>query len=116
MCTLIANYNNGILLGMNRDESFGRHHNSYFDLRTDQAGQIVGGSVVLMRPGAVTHHTDTEQRVIPMEFTKKNANTLRVKAADGGGHPHYGAIKGHYMLFLVDCRGVPSVAEWVFLH
>ena len=31
MCTLIADWNKGIILGMNRDESFGRRHTSYFD-------------------------------------------------------------------------------------
>lgn len=31
MCTLIADWNNGLVLGMNRDEAFGRRHTSYFD-------------------------------------------------------------------------------------
>ena len=31
MCTLIADWNHGLLLGMNRDESFGRRHTDYFD-------------------------------------------------------------------------------------
>ncbi len=31
MCTLIADWKNGLILGMNRDESFGRRHTTYFD-------------------------------------------------------------------------------------
>ena len=65
---------------------------------------------------ACSHHTDSEQRVIQLDPPDvKNSNTIKVKAP-GGPHPHYDAIKGHYMLFIVDDRGVPSVGEFVHLH
>ena len=90
------------------------HHNQEFEIETAQASDIA--SVVLVRPMACSHHTDSEQRVIQLDPPDvKNSNTIKVKAP-GGPHPHYDAIKGHYMLFIVDDRGVPSVGEFVHLH
>ena len=71
--------------------------------------------VVLVRPMACTHHTDSEQRVIPLTKTQGGTNLLSVTAPNGD-HPHYNAIRGHYMLFILNDKQVPSVAEFVLLH
>ena len=73
--------------------------------------------VVLVRPMAVTHQTDTEQKVIEMPNAHDHANPdqIRVTAPDGG-HPHSYAQKGYYMLFALNAQGVPSVGRWVYLH
>ena len=89
------------------------HHGDKFEVGTPQAGEIA--SVVLVRPMSITHHTDSEQRVIPVKFTKKNSTTLTVTAPNGN-HPHYHAQRGYYMLFLVSKKQIPSEAEFVQLH
>ncbi len=90
------------------------HHGATFTLNTPDAPNIA--RVVLVRPMAVTHQTDSEQRVIEMcPLIHLDAMTLRLTAPDGG-HPHPMAPRGHYMLFIIDNNGIPSVAEWVYLH
>ncbi len=77
----------------------------------------------MVRPMAVTHQTDTEQRVIALTFTASGATTLSVNAPDGrvfpygmgGGHTHAIARRGYYMLFTVNDSGVPSVAKFIRL-
>ena len=70
--------------------------------------------VVLVRPIAVTHQTDSEQRVIQMAFTR-SGSTLTVTVPDPH-HPHGTAPRGHYMLFVIDDHGVPSLGRFMFLH
>jgi hypothetical protein len=69
---------------------------------------------VLIRPAAVTHSSDPNQREVALQIA--------------GGHGAAGAGKqievsltsndniappGYYMVFLVNASGVPSVAQWV---
>lgn len=89
------------------------HHGQEFEIETTDANSV--GSVVLVKPGSVTHHTDTEQRVIPLDFEAIDSNTIRATAPNGN-HPHYHAIKGHYMLFILNNQDVPSKAKFVHLH
>jgi hypothetical protein len=91
------------------------HHGQTFAITSPDAATIT--KVVLVRPMAVTHQTDTEQKVIEMANAHDHANPdqIRVTAPDGG-HPHSYAQKGHYMMFALNAKGVPSVARWVFLH
>lgn len=95
------------------------HHGGTMDITSPQAADIE--SVVLVRPMAVTHQTDSEQRVIPLQFTT-TGTTLNVTAPNGN-HPHAVAPKGYYMLFIVNNQGVPSVAwqnaatkKFILLH
>ena len=89
------------------------HHGHEFDVETPDACAI--DRVVLVRPAAVTHQTDSEQRVIHMNSRVTGQTTLQVEAPDGW-HPHSLAPQGWYMLFLIDNAGVPSVAEFTELH
>lgn len=88
------------------------HHGQTMDVKTPQAVHIE--RVVLVRPIAVTHQTDSEQRVIQMPFSRKG-NTLSVTAPDAD-HPHGLAPRGHYMLFILTDDGVPSDGQFIFLH
>jgi hypothetical protein len=88
------------------------HSGGTFAVTTPDAAQI--DRVTLVRPMAVTHQTDTEQRVIEMRFTRRG-NDLTVTVPDAE-HPHGVAPRGHYMMFLITDRGVPSEARWMFLH
>lgn len=88
------------------------HHGHTFQVESPEAADIQ--KVVLVRPMAVTHQLDTEQRVIPLQFTQ-SGTTLNVTAPDGV-HPHPVAPRGYYMLFILNGDGVPSKAEFVYLH
>ncbi len=88
------------------------HHGDYFQFKTTQASIIK--QVVLVRPMSVTHQTDSEQRVLTLDFTR-SGDVIKAHAPDGI-HPHPVAPRGWYMLFALNCNGVPSVAHFIFLH
>lgn len=92
------------------------HHGAEFSIESPQAADLV--RVVLVRPMAVTHQTDSEQRVIELlPFIHDHVNPTRIKLkAPNGNHPHPLAPRGHYMMFAIDNDGVPSVAKWIYLH
>jgi hypothetical protein len=71
--------------------------------------------VVLVRPAAVTHQTDSEQRVLPLSFQVNGADTIEATAPGGTG-PNPIAPRGHYMLFILNQQGVPSVSKWIFVR
>jgi hypothetical protein len=62
----------------------------------------------LIRPSAVTHMTNLEQRSIALDFTRRG-DAIEVSI------PTQGAIAppGYYMLFVTNGAGVPSFARWV---
>jgi hypothetical protein len=65
-------------------------------------------SVRLIRPSAVTHVTNVEQRSVALDFTRGGgAITVTVPGQPAIVPP------GAYMMFLVNQAGVPSVARWV---
>ncbi|MDN5932375.1 MAG: galactose oxidase early set domain-containing protein [Pseudonocardia sp.] len=63
----------------------------------------------LMRPGAVSHTTDTEQRSVALDVTARGDGTLDLAV------PEQETLvpSGYYMLFLVDAEGTPSTSRWV---
>ncbi len=65
-------------------------------------------SVMMMRPCAVTHSVDMDQRAIVLATTG-GAGTLGVKFPTD----HSLAPPGYYMLFFLSAAGVPSVATFV---
>ena len=62
----------------------------------------------LMRPSAVTHVTDVDQRSVALDITPVPAGVALSIPKQKGLVP-----SGWYMLFVVDVRGVPSTARWV---
>jgi hypothetical protein len=74
--------------------------------------QITVGSPVakasLIRPAAVTHSSDPNQRYIDLPVTG-SANTIGLNLTS---NPNI-APPGWYMLFVTNANGIPSVAEWV---
>ena len=79
---------------------------SGFTLQTSDAAGIA--SVALIRPGAVTHSFDEDQRFVPLTFVR-NAGSLTIQAPANANL----APPGYYMLFIVNNNGVPSTAAWV---
>ncbi len=91
------------------------HHGQSFVIESPDAASIV--KVVLVRPMAVTHQTDSEQKVLEMPYIHDHANPTRLAlTAPHGGHPHSLAQQGYYMMFAINNTGVPSVARWIYLH
>jgi PKD repeat protein len=77
-----------------------------FDVQTPNAAAIA--RISLIRLGSVTHAFDMNGRLLWLPFTP-SAGSLAVTAPANGTH----APPGHYMLFLVNQDGVPSVAKIV---
>ncbi|MEV5511457.1 galactose oxidase early set domain-containing protein [Streptomyces flaveolus] len=65
----------------------------------------------LIRPAAVTHSSDPNQRFVDLPLSVDGGNVdLNVTSNPDLAPP------GWYMLFAVDANGVPSVAKWVHLQ
>jgi len=73
---------------------------------TANARRIVAAR--LIRPSAVTHVLDVDQRSIAMDLTRHAQGVTVTVPSRRGLVP-----SGWYMLFLVDEAGVPSEARWV---
>ena len=65
---------------------------------------------VLVAPGATTHANDMHQRLVPLAMTPTAGGLQLTAPANTSIAP-----PGHYMLFLVNAAGVPSVARFVHL-
>ncbi len=91
--------------------NYGEQFTVEYQLASDGAGIQ---SVVLMRPGSVTHSVNFEQRLVRLHYllTVPDSGQAVVVAP---WHPSI-APPGWYMLFLVDANGVPSKAAWVRLQ
>ena len=91
------------------------HYEENFVIESPDADSIV--KVVLVRPMAITHQTDTEQKVLEMPYIHDHAHPTHLTVtAPHGGHPHSLAQQGYYMMFAIKNSGVPSVAKWIYLH
>jgi hypothetical protein len=77
-----------------------------FAVTTEQAGSIK--KVALVGLADVTHGVDQGQRYVPLKFSV-SGTTLTVTGPPTGG----AAPPGHYMLFVIDAAGVPSLAKMV---
>jgi hypothetical protein len=76
---------------------------------TTQAADI--GKVTLVRLGSATHAFDQNQRLVPLAFTAGASGLSLIMPASGNLAP-----PGHYMLFVVNTDGVPSMARIVQLR
>jgi hypothetical protein len=75
-----------------------------FQLGVPRAGEIA--KVTWIRLGSVTHSFDQNQRLNTLTFTKGEGEITVTAPANANLCP-----PGHYMLFLVDDQGVPSVGH-----
>ncbi|HYC32714.1 MAG TPA: galactose oxidase-like domain-containing protein, partial [Gemmatimonadales bacterium] len=82
-------------------------YGSTFTVRTTSAGSIA--KVMLVRLSTSTHSGNQNQRGNSLSFTATAADQLSVSAPLNGKL----APPGHYMLFIINTSGVPSVAKTV---
>ena len=78
--------------------------NTTFTITSAQAAGI--RKVALVGLADVTHGVDQGQRYVPLKYSV-SGTTLTVTGPPTGGV----APPGHYMLFVIDAAGVPSVAK-----
>jgi Domain of unknown function (DUF1929) len=78
-----------------------------FTVMVDQAHKI--RNVVLMRPEVLTHVTNTDQRLLELEFDIQNDERLEVQAPPTAAY----MPRGYSLLFVLNNDGVPSVGEFV---
>lgn len=67
--------------------------------------------VQLVRPAAVSHGVDPGQRLVDLPFESRSGGQLLATAPS---NPNI-APPGHYLLFLVNHTGIPSLGRWVHL-
>jgi hypothetical protein len=90
-------------------------HGADFTISSPDAASIV--KAVMVRPMAITHQTDGEQRVLEMFFLHDHVHPNNLIAtAPTGGTAGANALRGYYMLFVLNSNGVPSVARWIHLQ
>lgn len=66
-------------------------------------------SFALVRMGATTHTVNSDQRRIPVAFTRTGTNAYRLAVTSNSGY----LLPGQWMLFALDSAGVPSVSKIV---
>ncbi len=77
-----------------------------FTIASEQAASVK--KVALVGLADVTHSVDQGQRYVPLKFSVSGTSLTVVGPPTGGTAP-----PGHYMLFVIDAAGVPSVAKMV---
>ena len=65
--------------------------------------------VVMVRAASITHHTDTDQRYLPLKWHREGHCSLHFRGPANSNI----APPGYYMLFLLDDCGVPSVGRLI---
>ncbi len=87
------------------------------DLRYDAAFQVSSSTAkdveraVLLAPTTVTHSVNTSQRHLDLRLTGVRGDRIGLRTPPAAAD----APPGHYMLFLLDAKGVPSTAKWIKL-
>ncbi|MDX1436751.1 MAG: galactose oxidase early set domain-containing protein, partial [Anaerolineales bacterium] len=78
-----------------------------FRIEVDDANQI--SEVVLMRPEVLTHVTNTDQRLLGLEFERLNESRLEIRGPRDRSH----MPQGYCMLFVLNNDRVPSKSVFV---
>ena len=82
-------------------------HGQPFSITVNQARQI--GQVVLMRPEVLTHVTNTDQRLLELEYRIENDENMTVQGPPTPAH----MPRGYGLLFVLNQDGVPSVGKFL---
>jgi galactose oxidase len=78
-----------------------------FSVTVDRAHEI--GKVVLMRPEALTHVTNTDQRLLELKGSPVNSQKLDIHGPPTPAH----MPRGYCLLFVLNNNGVPSAGKFV---
>jgi hypothetical protein len=78
-----------------------------FSVEVDRARQVA--QVVLMRPEALTHVTNTDQRLLELAFSALGEDKLEVQSPLSRAH----MPQGFALLFVLNQDGTPSVGRFI---
>jgi hypothetical protein len=81
-------------------------YNQQFTITTPDAASIT--RVAMIRPSAVTHDNDFDQRYVDLAFTVGSGQITATAPLNANNAP-----QGYYMLVIVNSSGVPSVMPFV---
>ncbi|GAA4003606.1 galactose oxidase early set domain-containing protein [Streptomyces plumbiresistens] len=95
---------------LNRAPAGALRYDSAFTVQTSTPGRV--DSAVLVAPTTATHSTNPSQRHLKLKINSRDGNQLSLRTPETAAD----APPGWHMLFLLDERGVPSVAKWVKLE
>ncbi len=84
--------------------------NTTIEVESPEADQITIACII--RPGAVTHNNNMDQRYVKLGIDQQGNGKLTLKTPINGTV----AQPGYYMLFLVNSNGVPSEAKFVHIQ
>jgi hypothetical protein len=84
-------------------------YDSQFEIIVDRTLR----DAALIRPSAVTHQINTEQRYVGLRLVRGETNDTYVATAPPAGGV---APPGWYLLFVVGTDGTPSVGHWIQLR
>ncbi|MDH3253521.1 MAG: DUF1929 domain-containing protein [Acidobacteriota bacterium] len=87
-------------------------YDSTIPMRVKKTKAAKVGRVVLIGLSAVTHSHNSGQRYVPLEFTPTGKRTLEAKITANANL----APPGYYMLFVLNDKGVPSVAQIIRIN
>lgn len=80
-----------------------------FEIEVESTEEI--HQVVLMRPEVITHVTNSDQRLLELEFEAQEIRQMRVSSPPSRGH----MPSGNCLLFVLNAVGVPSVGKIIHL-
>ena len=78
-----------------------------FDVTLSAEDQVI--DAMLIRPAAVTHTNDMEQRCIHLAIIDRGQDRVTVRSPPDATI----APPGYYMLFILDARRLPSVGRFL---
>ena len=81
-------------------------YNQQFTITTPDAASIT--RVAMIRPSAVTHDNDFDQRYVDLAFTVGSGQITATAPLNANNAP-----QGYYMLVIVNSSGVPSVMPFL---
>lgn len=84
-------------------------YHTRFEVTTSTPDQV--RRAVLLAPTTATHAVDTSQRHVELSVKKRAGGVLTLQAPPNAA----AAPPGYYMLFPLDAKGVPGVAQWIKL-
>ncbi len=98
-------YISDVIMPLPRDDKFSIDYNKKFTVISDQAARIK--KVTLIKLGSVTHSVNQDQRAMALEYNLTNDRELTVTSPI---HRNI-APPGHYMLFILNEKGIPSISQ-----
>ena len=84
-------------------------YNESFTVEVSPASGTSVAKVTMVRPSSTTHSQNQTQRYVPLNFSDQGSGRIAVTAPNNANT----APPGHYMLFVIDSAGVPSVSRMI---